>query len=102
MFIHMKHKEQSDHDTLLLLVQQVGFLSEEVKKMSSSLDNLKMAFPTRAEFDQVKIVVMGVANDGGLVKRMDRVERKFVYYAGISFIIGLLAIGVWQYFLATR
>lgn len=65
----------NDHDTLITLVERVDNLTTEIQKMSKSLENLKNSFVTRAEFDQVKIAVMGVANDGGLMERMRNLEQ---------------------------
>lgn len=67
--------EHNDHETLLLLVQTVENLKQEIQKMSVSLENLKNSFPTRSEFEVVKIAVMGVANDGGLVKKVEDLEK---------------------------
>lgn len=67
--------EQNDHDTIITLVERVDNLTSAIKKMSDNLENLKSSFVTRDEFSIVKIAVMGVANDGGLVKRVDSLEK---------------------------
>lgn len=66
---------QNDHDTIITLVERVDNLTIAIEKMSTSLENLKNSFVTRDEFSVVKIAVMGVTNDGGLVKRVESLEK---------------------------
>lgn len=67
--------DQNDHDTIITLVERVDNLTTAIEKMSVSLENLKSSFVTRDEFSIVKTAVMGVANDGGLVKKVESLEK---------------------------
>lgn len=57
------------------LEEKIDGLTKAVEKVSNSLENLKTSFPTRSEFDVIRIGVMGIANDGGLMKRVDVLEK---------------------------
>ena len=74
-------------------------LGLQIEKMSISLENLRTSFPTRDEFNQLSVIVRGVSNDGGLVKKVDKLERKLIYYLGAGAVIGVLILGGWQLFL---
>lgn len=96
----MPENKDMDHDTLITLVEQVKNLTEAIKKMEVTLNNLREAFVTRAEFENVKIAVMGVANDGGLVKKVDALEQDFAKRKGtwstlqVVWTIGVALVGI--------
>lgn len=85
-----------DHDSLTTLISEVGFLKEEIKKMSSSLENLKTSFVPRSEFDLVRIAVLGVMNDGGLMNRVEKLEKRFIWYLGAGAMVGIIIVALWQ------
>lgn len=57
------------------LEEKIDGMKEALDKISTSLENLRTSFPTRSEFDIVRIAVLGAANDGGLNKRVDDLEK---------------------------
>lgn len=98
----MTNQEEQSDVRIARLEEKLDYLATAIERMSVSLENLKNSFVTREEFSNVKVVVMGIANDGGLVRRVDKIEKKFIYYAGITFLAGIIILGAWQYFLATQ
>lgn len=58
-----------------VLVERIENLTKIVEKMSVTLDNLSRTFVPRSEFDMVRIAVMGVANEGGLIKKVSELEE---------------------------
>ena len=68
--------EQENNVNIAVLANEVKNLGREIAEMKSTLNDLRLSFPTRSEFDVVKIAVMGVANDGGLVNRVDLLEKR--------------------------
>jgi len=57
------------------LEEKLDYLTKAVEKMSLSLENLSHTFVPRSEFDMVKIAVMGVANEGGVLKKVSELEE---------------------------
>ena len=92
--------EESSDVRIARLEEKLDFLTEAINKLTLKFDDVIHTFVPRSEFDQLSIIVKGVANDGGLLKRVDKLEKKFIYYAGVAFIVGTLILGGWQYFLA--
>lgn len=96
----MPESNDMDHDTLITLVEQVRQLTQAVEKMEKTLNNLREAFVTRAEFENVKIAVMGVANDGGLIKKVDALEQDLAKRKGtwstlqVVWTIGVALVGI--------
>jgi len=96
----MPENRDMDHDTLITLVQQVKNLTEAIQKMETTLNNLRQSFVTRSEFENVKIAVMGVANDGGLIKKVDELEQDFAKRKGtwstlqVVWTIGVALVGI--------
>lgn len=82
------------------LEEKIENLTKAVDKQTASLDNLRTSFPTRTEFDIVKIAVMGTANDGGLVKKVDELEKSAERRSGtwstiqIMWTIGIALAGI--------
>lgn len=87
----------------IILTQEVKYLRQDVNKMAQNFENLSKAFVTQAAFDNVRIAVMGVTNDGGLLKRVDELEKsqaerkgswstiQVIWTVGIAIIMGVLA-----------
>ena len=96
----MPENKDMDHDTLITLVEQVKNLTEAIRKMELTLNNLRESFVTRAEFENVKIAVMGIANDGGLIKKVDDLEQDFAKRKGswstlqVVWTVGVALVGI--------
>lgn len=57
------------------LEEKIDGLAKAMDKVSNSLENLRTSFVTRSEFENVKIAVMGIANDGGLIRKVEVLEN---------------------------
>lgn len=88
------------------LEEKVDALIKSVDVMTKTLDNLRTSFVPRAEFDQLSVLVKGIAGSGGMVKIQEKLENKVNRYALILgivwFVFTALTVAGWQYFLATR
>jgi hypothetical protein len=96
----MPNENMDDHDTLITLVEQVRQLTQAVEKMEKALNNLRESFVTRDEFSNVKIAVMGVANDGGLMARVSSLEETKAEQKGswstvqVAWTVGIAIVGI--------
>jgi len=92
----MINELESTEVKIARLEEKLDNLTLAIEKMSNTLDNLRMSFVPRSEFDQLSIIVRGIANEGGLVMRVDKLEKKFIYYLGAGAIIIILGLAAWQ------
>ncbi len=104
---------QSDHDSLITLVETVKNIKEDQAKfhieMKDSFKDLKDNYASRLENIEKaqsladRVFVAKEAQDkinDGLLRRVAKLERAQVYYLGAGGVIGVLIVACWQLVLA--
>jgi len=74
-----KGEFNNDHDAIITLISETRSFraqtTKDIEELKKGIYNLQTAFVPRTEFERLSTIVVGVANDGGLMKRVADIEE---------------------------